>query len=45
VPEVLEDVAELLPHLVGNVGVDGVHAGHGVAAAVHLEHLVQVRGI
>jgi hypothetical protein len=41
-PELFEDIAELLAHFRGDVVVDGVHAGHGVAAAVHLEDLVEV---
>src|ERR1022692_2265265 len=44
-PEVFEDVAELMAHFQGDVVVDGVHAGHGVAAAVHLDDLVQVGGV
>ena len=43
-PELFEGVAEALAHFEGDVGVDGVHAGHGVAAAVHLDDLVQVGG-
>jgi hypothetical protein len=41
-PELLEHVAEPLAHLGRGVDVDRVHAMHGVAAAVHLEHLVHV---
>jgi DNA primase catalytic core, N-terminal domain len=32
----------VLPHVVCHVDVDGVHARHGVASAVHLEHLLHV---
>jgi hypothetical protein len=41
-PELLEDVAQSATHVTRGVHVDGVHAAHGMAAAVHLEHLVHV---
>jgi hypothetical protein len=41
VPEGFEDGAELLAHLGGDVGIDPVHARHGVAAAVHLDDLAE----
>jgi hypothetical protein len=31
--------SEVLTHLGGDVKIDGIQAGHGVAAAVHLDDL------
>jgi hypothetical protein len=41
VPDVLERGAEAVAHLIGDVGADAVHAGHRVAATIHLDHPAQ----
>ena len=44
-PELLQQVAHVLAHLGGHVDVEAVHAGQGVAAAVHLNGLAERAGL